>query len=55
MFLKNAGNLSKNLNLTDAAEKVFIIPGLSSGKRSAIMLQTSLDALDEKDISILDS
>lgn len=45
---QNAGELIEEFNLTDAAEKVFIVPGLSSGKKISDYAETDLDTLDEK-------
>lgn len=45
---QNAGELINDFNLTNVAEKVFIIPGLSSGNKVSDYSETDLDTLDEK-------
>ncbi|WP_241279777.1 DUF2586 family protein [Chryseobacterium cucumeris] len=45
---QNAGELINDFNLTNIAENVFIIPGLSSGNKVSEYSETDLDTLDEK-------
>lgn len=45
---QNAGELINDFNLTDVAENVFIIPGLSSGNKVSDYSETDLDTLNDK-------
>lgn len=50
---QNAGELIEEFNLTDAAEKVFIVRDLVQEKRSTIMLKPMRILWMKKDISII--